>query len=58
MHFLLTNKNVDIKSLGNKKYIVFITNKIFCEQQYRFRANYSTELAATKLVNHIYEHLA
>ena len=35
----------------------FITNNILCEQQYGFRAEHSTELAATKLFDHTYEHM-
>ena len=38
-------------------YSFFITNKILCEQQYGFRAGHSTELAATKLIDHTYEQM-
>ena len=35
----------------------FITNNILCEQQYGFRADQYTELAATKLIVHTYEQM-
>ena len=38
-------------------YYFFTTNKILCEQQYGFRAGHSTELAATELIDHMYEQI-
>ena len=35
----------------------FITNKILCKQQYGFSVGHSTELAATKLIDHTYEQM-
>ena len=38
-------------------YSFFITNKILCEQQHGIRAEHSSELAATKLIDHTYEQM-
>ena len=45
------------RSILTQLYFFFITNKILCEQQYVFRAGHSTELAATKLIDHTYEQM-
>ena len=37
----------------NQLYDHFIKNNLLSEQQYGFRANHSTELAAMRLVDHI-----
>ena len=37
----------------NQLYDHFVKNNLLSEQQYGFRANHSTELAAIKLVDHI-----
>ena len=45
------------RAIFSQLYSFFITNKILCEQQYGFRAGHSTELAATKLIDHTYEQM-
>ena len=35
-------------------YSFFITNNILCEQQYGFKADHSTELAVTRIIEHTY----
>ena len=45
------------RAISTQLYSFFITNNILCEQQYGFRAGHSTELAATKLIDHTYEQM-
>ena len=45
------------RAIFTQLYSFFITNNILCEQQYGFRAGHSTELAATKLIDHTYEQM-
>ena len=45
------------RTIFTQLYSFFITNKILCEQQYVFRAGHSTELAATKMIDHTYEQM-
>ena len=44
-------------AIFTQMYSFFITNKILCVQQYGFRAGHSTELSATKLMDHTYEQM-
>ena len=45
------------RAIFTQMYSFFITNKILCEQQNGFRAGHSSELAATKLIDHTYEQM-
>ena len=45
------------RAMFTQLYSFFITNNILCEQQYGFIAGHSTELAATKLIDHTYEQI-
>ena len=45
------------RAIFTQLYSFFITNKILCEQQFGFRAVHSTELAATKLIDHTSEQM-
>ena len=38
-------------------YHYFNENKLFCEQQYGFRSQHSTELAAVKLVGYVFKEM-
>ena len=54
---LSTLSKIIERAIFTQLYSFFITNKILCEQQYGFWAGHSTELAATKLIDHTYEQM-
>ena len=51
--FLPTISKIFERVIYNQLYDHFIRNNLLSEQQYGFRANYSTEVAAIRLVDHI-----
>ena len=50
---LYTPSKIFERVIYNQLYDHFIKNNLLSEQQYGFRANHSTELAAMRLVDHI-----
>ena len=54
---LFTLSQIFKRAIFTQLYSFFITNKILCEQQYGFRAGHSTELSATKSIDHTYVQL-
>ena len=57
LSLLPTLSKIFERAIFTQLYSFFITNKILFEQQYGFRAGYSTELVATKLIDHTYEQM-